>query len=218
MMELLRSIFPNTNMIFVSVFWVVTSMIASVLFNNQDLTNKKNNAWKSFLLLLFSNSWAMTSTYYSTGRWYPGFIVFALVVWTLFMLGDWMAYGSHQLKFSPGGLPGWIWFSVARSAKRLQARATVRAVATLRPTERLLHEAAVAEKNELLLKTLVEVTGSKIIVAPPAITSAFPDIDRLVVTPSYVINAVPKSTNISTVTPPVQALTEIVEPTRKGSS
>lgn len=196
MIEILRSIFPNTNMIVVSVLWVVTSMLASVLFNNQDLKNKRSNAWKSFLLLFFAFSWAMTNAYYASGQWYLGFILFALIVWVLFLVGDWIAFWSHQLKFSPGGLPGWIWFSVARLSKTLQAKATIRAIATLRPTERKLHEAAVMEKNEKMLKALAEVTGAKIVVAPPAITSAFPDIERLVVTPSYIINAVPKSLTI----------------------
>lgn len=198
MIELLRSIFPNTSMLFISVLWVVISMIASTLFNNQDIANKKSNAWKSFLILFFAFSWAMTNTYYASGRWYPGFLLFALIVWVLFLIGDRLAYWSHQLKFSPGGFPGWVWFSVARYAKDLQTRATTRAYATLRPTERKLYEAAVSEKNENILKALVEVTGTKIIVAPPSIADAVPGIDRLIITPSYVINAVPKSLLVET--------------------
>lgn len=218
MTELLRSIFPNTESMLISVFWVITSMIASVLFNNQDLSNKKNNAWKSFLILFFAFSWAMTNTYYDSGVWYPGYVAFAIVVWVLFLLGDWIAYWSHQLKFSPGGLPGWVWFSVVRFSKTLQAKATVRAVASLRPTERKLHEAAVAEKNAKLLKALVEsVPGAKIIVAPEPITAAFPNIKQLTVTPSYIINVVPE-TLLVTVQDPLIDSTPAVSPASEMSA
>lgn len=196
--QLLRDIFPNIGVVLFSLSWIAISMIASTLFNNQDIENKKLNALKSFLLISFAMSWSTVATYNTTGKWEPSGAVFGVIVWVFFLIGDWLAYWGHQLRFSPGGLQGWIWFGIASRAKELQATASRRAVASLRPTERKLHEARVAEQHAAALTALVGVVpGAKVIVAPPPLAALLSDVSRLAITPVVMVSKVPEATIVA---------------------
>lgn len=194
MIDLLHKMFPNAGMVAFSLAWVAIAMVASLLFNGQDMANKRNNAWKSFLLLSFAGSWATLAGYVANGRWNIALTVFLGICWVLYLTGDWIALGIHTLVHSPGGGQGVVWFAVAKHSKAMQEKATTRAIASLRPTELKLYQAELAEKNAAMLAALVDtVPGAKVIVAPPPITSAFPHIKQLVVTPTYLVSVVPEA-------------------------
>jgi hypothetical protein len=197
-LQLLRDIFPNIGVVLFSLSWIAVSMIASTLFNNQDLENKKLNALKSFLLIAFAMSWATVATYNTTGEWTPAFAVFGIIVWVFYLIGDWLAYWGHQLRFSPGGLQGWIWFGIAKRAKELQATANRRAVASLRPTERKLYDAQVAEQHAAALASLVDVVpGAKVIVTPPPLAALLGGVKKMAITPAVMISQVPEATIVA---------------------
>lgn len=196
--DVLHKMFPNLGMVLFSLGWVAVAMIASLLFNGQDIETKRNNAWKSFLLMSFVGSYSLLAGYYATSKWSFTLSIFLAICWLLYMIGDWIAFGIHVMRHTAGGTQGAVWFTVARFSKSVQARATTRAIASLRPTERKLYEAEMAEKNAALLAALVDtVPGAKVIVAPPPITSAFPNIKQLIVTPTYLVSVVPEALVVS---------------------
>lgn len=196
--QLLRDIFPNIGVVLFSLAWVAVSMIASTLFNNQDIENKKLNVLKSFLLIAFTVSWSVLATYTATGEWSITFPVFGFIVWVFFLTGDWLAYWGHQLRFSPGGLQGWIWFGIASRAKELQATASRRGVASLRPSERRLYELKVAEQHAAALASLVDVVpGARVIVTPPPLATLLNNVSKIALTPAMMVSAVPEATIVA---------------------
>lgn len=201
MITILHQIFPNRGVVFFALGWIAVSMLASTLFNNQDIHNKRLNMLKSFLYTCFMISWALVAGYSASGRFSLAFPVFGAIVWVFYLIGDWTAYLMHQLRFSPGGLQGFIWFGLANNAKRFQARAATRALTSLRPTERKLYEAEMAEKRAALVKQLVDnVPDAKVIAIPPPLATVLPGVDKVALTPAILVSVLPESPIL--VTPP----------------
>lgn len=174
--------------------WVGVSAMVSSLFNNQELINKKLNVLKTFLYTLFIGSWSIVAEYYVEGTVSFVFFYFLLIVWILFLAGDWIAFLIHNMHASPGGTQGWFWFSLAKAHKNWQQKAMDHGLRSLRPTERALYEKEQAERSAALLTALVEnVPDARVIVAPPLITAAFPAVKQLTITPVMLVSTLPET-------------------------
>lgn len=202
--EFFSKLFPTWQVVLMTLGWVGVSAMVSSLFNNQELANKKLNALKTFLYTLFIGSWAIVAGYYVTGEVSFVFFYFLLVVWVLFLVGDWIAYLIHKMHSSPGGTQGWFWFTLAKLHKNWQQKAMDRGLKSLRPTERALYEKEKAEHSAALLKELVEnVPDARVIVAPPLITAAFPAVKQLAITPVMLVSTLPETPLIVPLMPKV---------------
>jgi hypothetical protein len=134
--DILRWMFPNWEVIWISLGWVAVGTIASTMMNHQTLANKQLNALKGLCFTTFLVSWALVIQYYHMGTASLRAPMLGYVGCLLFLMGDWLAFGVHHLRRHPGGTGGWIWAWVADISKGIHYYAASQFRMTLEEAEK----------------------------------------------------------------------------------
>lgn len=134
--DTLRWMFPNWEVVGMASGWVAVGTLASTLLNHQTGTNKRLNALKGVCFTTFLVSWAVVVQFYQGVPFSLRAPLLGYIGCLLFLIGDWLAYGVHHLRRHPGGTGGWFWAWLSQTAGNLHQYAAGRFRLTLEEAER----------------------------------------------------------------------------------
>jgi hypothetical protein len=167
--ESLSTFFPNMWIISLAIGWVGASVLISLLFNGQEVYNKRMNAVKSVAAATFCATWGEALLLNSGRPFNMSLIVFLYSGSLMYIVGDFIGFAIDRSVHSPGGVRGifWRWCSL-----RLQSMASTcgaNALHALRPTERRMYDAVKQEKDRQIAEVVVKVPMSMTITADSTI-------------------------------------------------
>lgn len=139
--------FPNWAVAGMVFGFLGLSVIASTLFNGQELRNKQLNTAKFLVFGVFIATWAEMLLYNAGRPFSVVIIVFIGSGTAITILGDWIGFGINRWVHAPGGARGMFWRWLARCFNGSASWAGQHALHSLRPTERRLYELAKTHKE-----------------------------------------------------------------------